>query len=69
MKKELWRKTLNSCELCIYLYLCNANIACNAKISKIFKYSKWAADKLSPTSQQPLQGSGSYPNTEKPMTE
>ena len=42
---------------------------CNAKISKIFEYSKWAADKLSPTSQQPLQGNGSYPNTEKAMTE
>ena len=42
---------------------------CNAKISKIFEYSKWAADKLSPTSQQPLQGSGSYSNTEKAMTE
>ena len=42
---------------------------CNAKISKIFEYSKWAADKLTPTSQQTLQGSSSYPNTEKAMTE
>ena len=42
---------------------------CNVKISKIFEYSKWAADKLTPTSQQPLQGSGSFPNTEKATTE
>ena len=42
---------------------------CNAKISKMFEYSKRAADKLSPTSQQPLQGSGSYSNTEKATTE
>ena len=42
---------------------------CNAKISNIFEYSKQSIDKLSPTSQQPLQGSSSYPNTEKAMTE
>ena len=42
---------------------------CNAKISKIFEFSKQAADKLTSISQQPLQGSGSYPNTEKAMIE
>ena len=42
---------------------------CNAKISKIFEYSKWAADKVTPISQQTLQWSGSYPNTGKATTE
>ena len=43
---------------------------CNANISKTFEYSKRAADKLTPTSQETLQGSGcSYINTEKATTE
>ena len=42
---------------------------CNANISKIFECSKRAADNFSPTSQQPLQGSGSYSNTQKDTTE
>ena len=39
---------------------------CNANISKIFEYSKRAANNLSPASQQPLQRSGS--NTQKDTT-
>ena len=39
------------------------------KFLKFLEYSKWAADKLTPTSQQTLQWSGSYPNTGKATTE
>ena len=41
---------------------------CNANISKIFEYNRRAADNLSPTSQQPVQGT-TYSNTQKATTE